>query len=48
MNLENHIYHVHVDMFFLLAEAVFIDGPTGELAIRLALSLCELPQARQT
>lgn len=24
--------------------AVFIDGPKGELAIRLALSLCELPQ----
>ena len=26
-------------------EAVFIDGPKGELAIRLALSLCELSQA---
>ena len=27
------------------AEAVFLDGPKGELAIRLALRLCEYPQA---
>ena len=26
-------------------KAVFLDGPKGELAIRLALRLCEYPQA---